>query len=138
MSTGNPIGSPLQHHGPVRRVAFSRDGRLVVTGSDDRTARLWHAATGRPLSPPLQRLERINSVAFSSDGKAVLTASEDGSARIWQLPIPIVGAREQILLWTKVSTGMEIGKGNSVYLMDAQTWQENRQLLANPGGPPKR
>ena len=41
------------------RVAFSPDGKTVLTGSDDRTARLWDAATGRPLGHPMTHQDGV-------------------------------------------------------------------------------
>jgi Flp pilus assembly protein TadD len=64
-------------------VAFSPDGKAVLTGSRDGTARLWSAATGQSLGPPLRHQDRVPAVAFSPDGKAVLTGSRDGTARLW-------------------------------------------------------
>ncbi|HEV3255855.1 MAG TPA: tetratricopeptide repeat protein, partial [Gemmataceae bacterium] len=81
--TGKPLGPPLQHQGDVRAVAFSPDGRSVLTGSYDKTARLWDARTGKPLGPPLQHRWPVQAVAFSPDGRAVLTGSQDNTARLW-------------------------------------------------------
>jgi WD40 repeat protein len=64
-------------------VAFSPDGKTVLTGSLDGTARLSDAATGRPLAEPLRHDGEVRSVAFSPDGKQILTGSEDRSARLW-------------------------------------------------------
>jgi WD40 repeat protein len=63
----------------------SADGRIVVTGSNDGTARLWEAATGREI----RRLEGslpnfVSSVAISPDGRTILTGSNDGMASLWE------------------------------------------------------
>ena len=47
------------HTGEVEAVAFSPDGRRAVTGSDDKTARVWTAARGRPGAHPPARWPRI-------------------------------------------------------------------------------
>jgi hypothetical protein len=67
----------------VKAVAFSPDGKAVLTGSSDGTARLWDAATSLPLGPPLRHQSAIRAVAFSPDGKVVLTGGDDKSARLW-------------------------------------------------------
>ena len=80
---GNPIGEPLQAPG-LSNAVFSPDGRIVLTGSSDRTARLWDAVTGAAIGPPLvHRKAEVNAVACSHDGKTVLTGSSDNSARQW-------------------------------------------------------
>jgi tetratricopeptide (TPR) repeat protein len=81
--TGQPLGQPLQHQGPVEAAAFSPDGRAVLTGSADNTARVWDARTGQPLGQPLQHGSYVSGVAFSPDGRAVLTGSLDMTARLW-------------------------------------------------------
>ena len=48
----------MQHQGQVNAVAFSPDGKTVLTGSSDKTARLWDAATGRPIGQPIAASRR--------------------------------------------------------------------------------
>jgi WD40 repeat protein/serine/threonine protein kinase/tetratricopeptide (TPR) repeat protein len=69
--------------GSVMAVAFSPDGKMVVTGAWGKTARLWDTTTGRPIGQPMEHSDGVMSVAFSPDGKAVLTGSLDKTARLW-------------------------------------------------------
>ena len=72
----------VRHMSPVNKVDFSPDGRLVVTASDDRKAKIVDLSTGRVRV--LRGHKRpVVDVEFSPDGRRVLTASEDRTARLW-------------------------------------------------------
>jgi WD40 repeat protein len=73
------------HNGSVNSAAFSPNGALVVTGSDDKTARIWDAATGQPIVVLKGHDLAVNSAAFSPNGLRVVTASRDKTARIWDI-----------------------------------------------------
>jgi predicted NACHT family NTPase len=76
-------------------VAFSHDGRKVLTGSWDKTARLWDAETGAQLQTFKRHTDHdlcastdvecglVDSVAISPDGRWALTGSFDKTARLW-------------------------------------------------------
>ncbi|KAN0117075.1 Quinonprotein alcohol dehydrogenase-like superfamily [Hyaloscypha variabilis] len=71
------------HSSGVESVAFSPDGKQVVSGSDDRTVRLWDTATGAALQTLEGHSRTVNSVGFSPDGKQVVSGSDDKTVRLW-------------------------------------------------------
>ena len=92
---GEPVTPDLEHsfkrmrgggtNGTVKHVAFSNNGKLVVTASADETARIWNAATGLPLTPPMQHTDDINFASFSPDDSLLATASDDTTVRVWNV-----------------------------------------------------
>lgn len=63
----------LHHDGPVNSVAFSPDGRWIITGSTDGTARVWDVKTGVEIAR-MHHQKRVNLVAFSPDGTRAASA----------------------------------------------------------------
>ena len=69
---------------PVLAAAFSRDGSLLIAGSNDGRLRLFSTDGWRPLSAPFQaHTGFISTVDVSPDGRRFVTAASDGQVRLW-------------------------------------------------------
>jgi WD40 repeat protein/transcriptional regulator with XRE-family HTH domain len=67
----------------VWSVAFSPNGQILASGSEDGTVRLWEVATGHQIGSPLTGgAGTVNSVAFSPNGQILASGSEDGTVRL--------------------------------------------------------
>jgi uncharacterized protein (TIGR02145 family) len=73
------------HAAEVRSVCFSGDGRLALSGSGDRTMRLWDLATGKEIRSFIGHTERVNAVCFSPDGRFALSGSDDNTLKLWDV-----------------------------------------------------
>ena len=71
------------HLDRVRSVACSPNGQRLLTGSDDKTAKVWEAASGKELLTLKGHSDSVYSVAFSPDGQRIMTGSADHTAKVW-------------------------------------------------------
>ncbi|MDE0684833.1 MAG: hypothetical protein OXI63_18085, partial [Candidatus Poribacteria bacterium] len=72
------------HTDSVLAVAFSENGKLIVSGSADKTVRLWEAETGKLRRAREEHTAPVNIVAFSLEGEKFWSASrENNMLRSW-------------------------------------------------------
>uniref|UniRef100_A0A7S2NIR5 Uncharacterized protein n=1 Tax=Alexandrium andersonii TaxID=327968 RepID=A0A7S2NIR5_9DINO len=82
---GKPLWSSVGHAEgeAVNSAFFSTDGAIVLTASDDGTAKLWSVSSGQCVRTFEGHAGAVHSAVFSADDSWVLTTSGDGTARLW-------------------------------------------------------
>lgn len=86
--SGKAVSGPLWHESPVRRVAFSHDGKQLLTitlNSDPKlsVATVWDTAKGTMVHPPIAHPTWLDWCEFSPDDRRFLTACADGNIRLF-------------------------------------------------------
>ena len=74
---------PVGHTSLIKSLSFSPDGKLILTSSWDKTARLWEFSTGKELQLFFGHLDYIQHSNFNASGTQIVTASDDSTAKIW-------------------------------------------------------
>ncbi|HKZ56124.1 MAG TPA: hypothetical protein VJ024_00310 [Thermodesulfovibrionales bacterium] len=73
------------HNSGVNSVSFSPDGKYALSGSSDKTLKLWVIETGREIRTFSGHNGGVNSVSFSPDGKYALSGSWDKTLKLWDM-----------------------------------------------------
>lgn len=79
------VSSYVGHTHWVRSAAFSPDATSIVSGSDDRTVRVWDVDTRQQVRMWCQHTDTVRCVRFNSKANVVVTCSEDSTINIWDV-----------------------------------------------------
>ena len=81
--TGNLLNQIHGHTGWVSEVAFSDDGRRLISSSTDQTIRTWDTTTWKQILVLRGNTDQINAVALDKSGQHVASGSRDGKLMLW-------------------------------------------------------
>ena len=84
--SNNGVNQVLSGHSDeINSVAYSSDGKWLLTASSDKTARLWDSLNGRLLLTLTGHTDKVNYTTVSFDAKWIATASHDNTVRLWDV-----------------------------------------------------
>lgn len=85
VQTGQLLDQLAGHEGPVSSLAFAPNGNLLVSGSWDRTARIWSVFDRTQTSEPLQLQADVLDIAVRPDSTQLAISTLDGQLTFWSL-----------------------------------------------------
>ena len=83
--TGNQKAILSGHTDWVRSIVFSLDGISLVSGSGDRTVKLWDTQTGGVVNTFHGHTKQVLSVSISADSTTIASGSRDMTIHLWDI-----------------------------------------------------
>lgn len=129
------------HFNSVRSVKFSPDGRYIVSGSVDRTIKVWRINDGMIVRNFIGHKNYVNSVCFSNDANYIVSGSSDSTVRVWDIrnvkQIKILKGHNARVSSVALSPNNEYiasgGWDNLIKIWRFQTGQELKTLKGHTG-----
>ncbi len=123
------------HTDLVKSVAISPDGSTIVSGSADKTVKIWDLATGREKITLQGHTDWVYSVVITPDGLTIVSASSDNTIKVWDLDTG--GEKETLPGHTDWVNSVAIspdrrtivsGSWKNIKVLDVDTGEEKRTL----------
>ncbi len=83
--TGATVRSYIGHGEKINCLGVTTDGKLLVTGSHDRSVRVWDVTSGKPLFSFQGHTGQVTALAVRPDGRQAASGGDDGAVRLWPL-----------------------------------------------------
>jgi sugar lactone lactonase YvrE len=129
------------HAGAVLTVAYAPDGRLIASGSMDKTIKFWDPATGNCVKTLEGLASPVNALAFTPDGKSLLSGSgpEEQSLRLWNVAdgkgVKVLEGGPRVVFAVGCSPDgtrfVASGEGGAISVWDASSFQRLEPLAGH-------
>lgn len=125
----------------LQTIAISPDGKLLASGSSNKTVSVWDFETGALLHTLKGHTEAVNSVGFSANSKLLVSGADDELAKVWDVATgenlnTLTGHLHRVMAvefsadGTYLATG---GAGGQIKVWDAKTFAELRSFSGQGG-----
>ena len=127
------------HTGRVSAIAFSTDGKIMVSTAFSREIVVWNTADGKALSVLRGPEKLISSLAFAPDGKTFATGSKDGTIRFWgtnSVPQARIDTLRPAALKSISDDGTHVATFDTngpIRILSSATMQEKARIPISPG-----
>lgn len=138
LTTGHEDKTFLMPEG-ILSMAFSPDGKNIITGSSNGTAKLWDIQLDSCIKTFSGHNDKINSIAYSPDGQFFLTGSKDKNAKLWNITTGnttqtfSMNREISVVAYSPDGKNILTGSWNSVKLWDISTGSNTKTFIHYSG-----
>lgn len=111
IASGKPLLRLERHHAAVVSLAWSPDGRILASGSEEGLICLWEVASGKELTCYETKPNGVHGITFSPQGQILASAMDDTTVLLWDIapadwrkPAKALAARERTQRWTDLGS----------------------------------
>jgi WD40 repeat protein len=140
---GQLIHTLSGHQGPVNAVAFSPDGKIIASGSDDKSIIIWNLKTGEKISTIQGFKDGVKQLVFSPEGDKILAADRSGNLQLFEINSgnEIADFKTRSFFITKIGFSQDgerviscqLNTFSVTRIWDANTQQQISKRPLNPG-----
>jgi WD40 repeat protein len=111
----------------IKGLAYSPDGKLLATGGNEGTVKIWEASSGKELFEFKSHFKAVFALTFSPDGTTLASGSDDNTIRLWNTATGKELSKYELpdtvdsIAFTRDGKQLAVGSGGTIWMLDLKT-----------------